>query len=45
MTTPPPGNQIPTEQPIAHLVEAVQIRIATQRLKLAKSQAGKLKRT
>jgi hypothetical protein len=45
MTTPQPGQSIPTEQPIAHLVEAVQIRIATQRLKLAKSQAGKLKRT
>jgi hypothetical protein len=45
MTTPQPGNQIPTEQPIAHLVEAVQIRIATQRLKLAKSQTGKLQRT
>jgi hypothetical protein len=45
MTTPQPGQSITTEQPIAHLVEAVQIRIATQRLKLAKSQAGKLQRT
>jgi hypothetical protein len=42
MTTPQPEHQpITNETPAQHLVEAVQIRIATQRLKLA----GKLKRT
>ena len=45
MTTPAPGQQIPAEDPIAHLVEAVQFRVASQRLKLAKSQTGKLQRT
>ena len=45
MTTPQPGQQIPVDDPIAHLVEAVQFRVATQRLKLAKSQPGKLQRT
>lgn len=45
MTTPQPGNQIPVEDPIAHLVDAVQIRVASQRLKLQKTQAGKLHRT
>jgi hypothetical protein len=44
MTTPTPGNQIPAEDPIAHLVEAVQFRIAGQRIKLAKAQTGKLQR-
>jgi hypothetical protein len=42
MTQPQPEPQpITNETPVQHLVEAVQIRIATQRLKLA----GKLKRT
>jgi hypothetical protein len=39
MTTPQPGQQIPAEDPIAHLVEAVQFRIAGQRIKLAKAQS------
>jgi len=46
MTNPQPETKpITNEDPTAHLVEAVQIRIATQRLKLRESQAGKLKRT
>lgn len=44
-STPQPGNQIPVEDPIAHLVDAVQIRVASQRIKLHKAQAGKLQRT
>ena len=49
MTTPQPGNQIPAEDPIAHLVEAAQFRVASQRIKLAKAtttqRPGKLQRT
>lgn len=47
MTTPHPGNQIPAEDPIAHLVEVVQFRVASQRIKLAKAatRPGKLQRT
>jgi len=41
MTQPQPETKpITNEDPTAHLVEAVQLRIATQRMKLA----GKLKR-
>lgn len=47
MTTPQPGQQIPAEDPIAHLVETLQFRVASQRIKLAKAQSlrpGKLQR-
>jgi hypothetical protein len=38
-----PAQQITAAE--AQLIDAVQLRIATQRLKLAKAQAGKLRRT
>jgi hypothetical protein len=41
---PTGGNQFTNEDATAALVDTVLVRINQQRLKLAKSQAGKLKR-
>jgi hypothetical protein len=40
-TTPPPAHTEPisNDDPIAHLVEAAQLRIASQRIKLSKRKA------
>ena len=40
----PQGNQITNEDATAALVDTVLVRITQQRLKLQKTQAGKLKR-